>query len=406
MATNAGSGAELRTLPRTLAGATILQIVAALRDTSQARTTIRVAHALVQAGARAIVAGEGGELINELKGFGGEWLPFAGTSVNRTKLKTNIEVLDKFVAAEGVHIIHAKTAGAAWSALIATKRNSIDLITELPDLPRRQMWFASFYFGALSRGDRVICHSLYNARPMIARHRIPIERVRVIPRSIDLARFNSANVPLERVTALRKAWGIPSGTRIALVPAPIAPGNGHLVLAQAARMLHGSGLRGVTFVLAGDDRRYRRFVRRFWAAVQELGVDALFRAVGHHTDMPPVYAASDLVILPYTSEPVYGRAVAEAQAMARPVVASALGPLPDYMLTPPRAAEDRRTGWQVKPGSPERLAEAIASALTLERTSYRALGMRARQFAEYMFAPERAVTVSLEIYASVLKSKE
>jgi hypothetical protein len=61
---------EKRALPRTLAGATVLQIVTALRDSSQARTTVSAARALVQVGARAIVAGERGDLVDELKRSG------------------------------------------------------------------------------------------------------------------------------------------------------------------------------------------------------------------------------------------------------------------------------------------------------------------------------------------------
>jgi glycosyltransferase involved in cell wall biosynthesis len=406
MATDAAHAAEARPLPRTLAGATIVQIVPALRDTSQVRTSIRIARALVHAGARAIVAGERGELVAELNGFGGEWLSFAATAVSPKKLKANTETLDRFIAAEGVHIVHAKTAGSAWSALIATKRNAICLITELPDLTRPRMWLGSFYLGALSRGDRVISHSMYNARPMITRHRIPVERISVIPRSIDLAHFNPSNVPPERAAALRKTWGIPSGVRIALVPARIAPRNGQLVLAQAARILHRNGIRDVTFVLVGDDRRHRRFVRKFWNTAHELGVEALFRVAGYHADMPSAYAASDLVVVPYTAPPVYGRVVAEAQAMARPVVASAIGPLAESMLAPPSMDEDRRTGWQVAPGSPEELADAISAVVALDATSYQALAARARQFAEQMFSPQRAAAATLEIYAALLGSKE
>ena len=73
---------EQRVLPRTLAGATVLQIVTALRETPQVRTTISAARALVQVGARAIIAGEHGDLIDELKSFGGEWLSLSSATVN------------------------------------------------------------------------------------------------------------------------------------------------------------------------------------------------------------------------------------------------------------------------------------------------------------------------------------
>lgn len=395
---------EQRVLPRTLAGATVLQIVTALRDSSQVRTTISAARALVQVGARAIVAGERGELVDELKSFGGEWLPLVSATINPTKLRANADALDQFLAAERVDIVHAKNAGAAWSALIATDRNGAHLITDLPDLPPKRMWLAAFYLGALSRGDRVISHSMFSARPMMERHRIPPERVSVVPRSIDLRRFNPLNVPPERVANLRQVWGIPHGVRIALVPGRIAPWNGHLVLAKAARILADEGMRGVTFVLVGDDRMHRRFARKFWKEAQAAGVDALFRMVGHHADMPACYAASDIVVVPYTSPPVYGRVVAEAQAMALPVVASSVGPLPENMMTPPRVADELRTGWEVAPGDPAELAKAIAAAVALDPDDHRAHAARARQFAEYMFSPNRAAAAMLEIYASLLET--
>jgi glycosyltransferase involved in cell wall biosynthesis len=391
--------------PRTLAGATVLQIVPALHDSPQARTTVSAARALVQVGARAIVAGERGELADELKSFGGEWLPFASATMNLTKLRANAETLDKFIATERVAIVHAKSAGAAWSASIATKRNGVHLVTDLPDLPRRRMWLATFYLGSLSRGDRLISHSLFNARPMMARHRIPPERVSVVPRSIDLKYFNPANVPADRIAALRQIWGIPHGVRIVLVPGRIAPPNGHLVLARAARILAGNGMRNVTFVMVGDDQRYRRYARKFWKVAQAAGVDALFRMVGYHADMPASYAAADFVVVPYTSPPIYGRVVAEAQAMAKPVIASSVGPLAENMITPPRMPDELRTGWEVTPGDPAELAHAIESALALDADAYRAHAARARQFAEYAFSPHRAAAAMLEIYVSLLEAE-
>ena len=395
---------EQRMLPRTLAGAAVLQIVTALHDTPQVRTTVSAARALVQVGARAIVAGERGELVDEIKSFGGEWLQLASATVNPAKLRANAETLDKYLAAERIDIVHAKTAGAAWSASIAAKRNGAHLVTDLPDLPPKRMWLASFYLGALGRGDRMIAHSLFSARPMMQRHRIPPERISVVPRSIDLKYFNPANVPPDDVTRLRRAWGIPHGVRIALVPGRIAPRNGHLVLAKAARILSDEGMSGVTFVLAGDDQRYRRFTRKFWKVAQGAGVDALFRMVGHHADMPASYAAADLVLVPYTSAPVYGRVVAEAQAMALPVIASSVGPLPENMMAPPRVSDELRTGWEVAPGDPAALAKAISAALALDPDGYRAHAARARQFAEYMFSPGRAAAAMLEIYASLLET--
>jgi glycosyltransferase involved in cell wall biosynthesis len=402
MTAGAENVTEPRVLPRTLAGSTVLQVVTTLRDAPKARAAVDVARALVQVGARAIVAGERGELIEELESFGGEWLPFMATAFNLRNRRADATALGRLSAAERVDIIHARTAGAARIAKIAIGRNGIHLVTELPDLPAARMRLAIFSLAALSRGDRVISHSMFNARPMIARHRIPPERIGVIPPSLDLTHFDPATVPPDRVMQLRQAWGIPHGARIAVAPGAIAPQNGQLTLVEAARILAGNGMQGVTFVLVGDDQHHRRFVRKFWKRARIGGVDALFRIVGHHADMVAVYAAADTVVVPYIAAPLDGHPVAEAQAMARPVIASSVGALSENLLAPPRNAEDLRTGWEVPPGNAAELANAIAAALALDANAQRAHAARARQFAEYMFSPQRATAATLEVYASLL----
>jgi glycosyltransferase involved in cell wall biosynthesis len=391
-----------RVLPRTLAGATVLQVVPALRDAPQIRVAINIARALVHVGARAIVAGERGELVDALKRFGGEWLPLDTATLNPSKLVANAEALHKIITAEGVHIVHAKTAGAAWSVQHAASRDSIRLVTDIPDLPPRLMWFAAFCLGALARGDRVMAHSMYQARPMMARHHVSPERISVIPRSIDFSRHNPAAVAPEQLVTLRQTWGIPTGMRIVLTPGRVSARNGQLALVRAARILADNGTRNITFVLAGDDRRHPYYVRKFWRQAQVEGVDALFRMVGNHTDMATAYAAADVVVLPCRSPPAHGDLLAEAQAMARPVVATAVGALPEYMLAPPQVSQEQCTGWEVPPGDAIALAEAIAAILTLDDTDYRALAARARKFAERVFSPEHAAAAALEVYASLL----
>src|SRR6185436_1158034 len=145
---------EQHPLPRTLAGTTVMQIVPALRDSPQGRVTVSIARAVVQVGARIIVAGEHGELVEELKSFGGEWLPFESATMNPKKRKANADTLAAFIANERVGIVHARSASAAWSASVAAKRNGVHLVTDLPDLLPRRMWLATFYLGALSQGDR------------------------------------------------------------------------------------------------------------------------------------------------------------------------------------------------------------------------------------------------------------
>src|SRR5262249_7603238 len=121
--------------PRTLAGATILQIVPALREEAVARTAANVAYALLQSRARALDAAEGGPLVAERKAFGGEWVPLANATINPFKLRRSAQVLEQLIASERVDIVHAQSTGGAWSANMAAGQIAVWLVTTLPDVP-------------------------------------------------------------------------------------------------------------------------------------------------------------------------------------------------------------------------------------------------------------------------------
>ena len=388
--------------PRTLAGATILQIVPVLREEPLAHAAVDTALTLLQAGARAIVAGDGGPLVGELRAFGGEWIPMANDTYNPLALRRNIHMLERMIGNERIDIVHALSAGSAWSALSAISRMPVWLVTSFGDRLEAPSWLGSKFEGALARGHRIIAPSSYVAHAMIERHKLNADRITVIPRRIDTAQFSPAAVHPDRVAALRRAWGILPNFRIVLVPGRVAPWNGQIGVVDAARLLVGNGRRNVVFVLAGDDRIEPNYRKAVLQRARAQAVDTLFRLVGHCNDMPTALAAADVVVVPALKPPLTGRAVTEAQAMGRPAVVNAVGMLPENVLAPPRMAEELRTGWVVRPGHAGELARGIANALSMDRKTYDAMGARARQFAEFMFSPQSVSAAVRGLYTSLL----
>lgn len=392
----------MRTQSRTLAGATILQLVPALRDNPVGNAAVDIAQTLVQAGARAIVAGDGGPLVGALRAFGGEWVPMATDIRNPLKLRSNSRIFREMIQAERIDIVHPQSAGAAWCAILAADRMPVWLVTSFPDRLARPSWFGTKFEAALARGDRVIAPSSYIARAMIERYRIANDRVIVIPRRIDTAAFSPAAVHSDRVAALRRSWGILPNHRVVLVPGRVAPWNGQIGVADAARLLIGNNERNISFVLAGDDRIEPDYTKAVLRRAHVHGIDTLFRLVGHCPDMVTAIAAADVVVIPALKPPLSGRAAAEAQAMGRPVVVNAVGVLPENVLTPPRMPDHLRTGWVVRPGDAGELARGIAAALALDNAAYEAMGARARQFAEFMFSPQSVAIAIRGVYTSLL----
>ena len=155
-------------------------------------------------------------------------------------------------------------------------------------------------------------------------------------------------------------------------------------------------------MLAGEHRTHGKYARFVADEARAKGVQACIRLTGHCRDMPAAFAAADTVVVPAIEPPVLGRVVAQAQAMGRPVVTSDLGILPEHVATPPEMPENVRTGWVAKTGDATEFARAISAAFSLDDVAYRTMAARARQFAEYMFAPQSVAVATRAVYTSLL----
>jgi glycosyltransferase involved in cell wall biosynthesis len=171
---------------------------------------------------------------------------------------------------------------------------------------------------------------------------------------------------------------------------------------DVARTLVNGGARNVVFVLAGKKAKTSAYMEELAQRARARGVEALFRIVEVPRDLPAMLAAAHLIVIPTREPPILGRIVAQAQAMARPVIASDLGVLPENLLAPPRMSEDLRSGWLVKSDSVASLGRALHQALALDRMDYQAMAARARQFAEFMFSPESVAAATRAVYTSLL----
>jgi len=392
-----------RATPRTLPGATVLQIVPSLGDHPAARRAADIAFALLRSGARAIVAGGDGPLVAELQGFGAEWVRLECETTNPLRLRANARRLEEFIAAERVDLIHAWGSGASRSAARAKAKAGTWLVHGYAHARTPQALTERFYGRALAADDRIIAHSQYVAERLMERHPIDRERVTVIPRRIDTGDFSPAAVEPERVWALRHAWKIRRGDRVILGPGRIDPRKGQLLLVDAARILVTGGMHNVIFVLAGDDKINADYAQAISERARSYGVSQMVRRVGFCRDMPAAYAAADVVAVPAVEPPTFCRVAAEAFAMARPVVASATGALPEIVLAPPYVPENTRIGWLAAPDDAMSLARALAAVEAVNSDELQTLGARARRFAEAAFAPAHVAAGALTVYSELFE---
>jgi glycosyltransferase involved in cell wall biosynthesis len=150
-------------------------------------------------------------------------------------------------------------------------------------------------------------------------------RVRIVPAGIDFSKFET--VP--DGAPFRKHFGIGADEQVVLFSGRLAQNKGLLVLAEAAPAVLKSFPKA-RFVLVGQDMGVREKLEKRLA---ELGIGDRFLLTGHVKDdalFRSAYGACDVFVLPSEYE-AFGLVLLEAMASEKPVVASAVGGMPEVL---------------------------------------------------------------------------
>lgn len=383
-------------------GRTILQIIPALEEGGAERTTIDIAAALTQAGARALVATEGGRLVGELQARGGLWIPFGASTKNPLRIFGNAKRLRTLIQREKIDLVHARSRAPAWSAHLATQKPKLPFVTTYHGAYSGRTRLKQKYNSVMVAGDAVIANSWFTAHSIAAVWPEAAPRVHVIHRGTDLAAFTPSAVTVERVEALRRTWDVAPHQRIILLPGRLTAWKGQRVLIEAAAIARQGGLDDVVYILAGDHQGREAYAAELKAQAAGLGLGEVVRQVGHCGDMPAAYLSAAVVTIPSTGPEAFGRTAVEAQAMGCPVIVSDHGATSETVLAPPETPAGRRTGWRVSAGDAAALAVAMQEALALGASARDALALRARAHVETHFSLEAMCRATLAVYASLI----
>ena len=388
-----------------LSGRTILQIIPELNAGGAERTTVDIAEALVAAGARALVACDGGRLVSELQARGGLWIPFPAKTKNPLRMALNVGNLQGIIRRERVDLVHARSRAPAWVAMLAAKRAGVPFVTTYHGAYAGVSTLKVQYNSVMARGEVVIANSEFTRDRIVEMHPFAKDRIVVIHRGADLRAFQPDQVAPARVQTLRRAWGVEPDERIVLLAARLTSWKGQRVLIDAAKALKQRGVHGVSFILAGDEQGRTGYAKELDERIAAAGLTGIVRRVGHCADMPAAFQAADVVCVPSIEPEAFGRSAVEAQAMGVPVVVTNIGAAPETVLAPPQAPESERTGWRVPPDDVQALAEALAQMLSLGASQRDALASRARRHVESHFSVEMMCARTLAVYAGLFAGR-
>ncbi len=226
---------------------------------------------------------------------------------------------------------------------------------------------------------------------------LPPSKITVLHNGVDVHRFRPDAALFRNDT--REKLGVSPEAFVVLLPGRLRPHKGGADLLAAVALLRERGC-DITAVLVGRDDSVRAagssgpFKPELERLCTELGIRDHVRILDHRDDMPLVFAAADVVVVPSRDEP-FGLVVIEAMACERPVIAAASGGIPEII-------DDGINGLLVPPGAPAALATAI-ERLKNEPELRHKVGRAARQHAEARFSVERVAADLGVIYQSLVE---
>ena len=373
---------------------TVLQIVPRLDMGGVERGTLEITEAITRAGGRALVATAGGRLLPRVIKAGGEVIAMNVDTRNPLNLWQNARLLARLIEDLQIDIVHARSRAPAWSAYWATQRTGAHFITTYHGAYREDLVFKRRYNEVMARGRPVIAVSDFIRRLIIERHQVAPERIVTIPRGADIKVFAEETVGNERTVKLAQQWGLLDDPRpVIMLPARLSRWKGAEDLIDAADRLR--AMRGDDFLilLVGEDggNGFEAVLRK---RIGKLGVGGIVHLAGGCADMAAAYKLASVVVSASTEPEAFGRAVVEAQAMGRPVIASGHGGAQETVA-------HGSTGWLYPPGDIARLTIELNKALNLDPSGRAHMGLaaRARVHSRYTVAAMQRAT--LEVYEGV-----
>ncbi len=212
----------------------------------------------------------------------------------------------------------------------------------------------------------------------------PRAKVTRIYNGVDVSRF-TLGVPCAE---LRPALGIPASAPVVGSIGRFVAYKGYRYLLEAARLVQ-EKIPEAHWVLVGDGELRGELEGQ----CRRLGLEGAVHFPGWQERVPEHLALFDLFVLPSLGEH-FGRVVLEAMAMAKPVVATDAGGVPEIVL-------HGQTGILVPPADPTAMAAAVVNLLQ-DRAMADRLGQAGRRRVESEFSLARHVEAMEALYTSLV----
>jgi glycosyltransferase involved in cell wall biosynthesis len=239
----------------------------------------------------------------------------------------------------------------------------------------------------MTKGDRVICVSGAIKTYIQEHYQTADEKITVIPRGIDLEKFNPKKLDAEFIDEFREEYALFDKFIVTSVGRITQLKDLETFIAAIAvlKQDHDSV---VGLIVGGVREDKQDYFHLLEILVKELGVDDNIIFTGSQNKVAEIYALSNVVVSSSKKPESFGRSVAEALALGTPVVATNHGGVLDIII-------ENENGFFYPVGDSESLAKSIDQCSHLKFDGY--------HYISENFSLQKMVQSTIKVYEGVLR---
>ena len=355
----------------------IVQLLPELNEGGVERGTMELSRELVKLGHESIVISAGGKLQAQIEEDGGGHITFDVCSKNPFTVISRMMGLRKILKALNPDILHARSRVPAWLTYLANKKLKLPFVTTVHGFNS-----VSPYSAIMAKGDSVICVS-GAIKTYIQKHYETLdEKITVIPRGIDLEKFNPENIDKEFIETFKGEYSLENKHIITTV-GRITQLKDHQTFIRAIALLKKSDTNIIGLIVGGVRDNKEEYFHSLKVLVKELGLNDNVVFTGSQSKVAEIYTLSHVVVSSSKKPESFGRSVAEALALNTPVVATNHGGVLDIIV-------EGENGFFYPVGDAEELAVKILHS--------RALNFDGYNYISNHFSLKNMVQETLEVY--------
>lgn len=332
----------------------VLHLLPELDGGPRSRAVIDMAATVTAQGARAFVAGPAGRAIVDVHRAGAVHVPLPLDRDNPVAQRSNATKIEALIREQGVRLVHAHGRAPAWSGARAARRTNVAFVSTFHRPYRPGGLFSGAGAQAMVTSDAAVAVSQYVADTVVQRFPMLDGRLQIIPYGVDIERFDPNRVSAERVIQLATQWRLPDGVPVVMAGEVSSRKSAALMVDALTRVT----ARDHYCLMFAPPDEIETMQRETEELVQRSKIGARVHVLEPCRDMPAALMLADVVAVPAAEPEPFSLAIAEAQAMGRPVVAAAHGSAIEQVQGQPM-------GWLVPPGDPASFGVALSEAINL-----------------------------------------